>query len=769
MGTGAEPSEPNIERALTWWEELPDIWTPVGWKHHLFRFNVLFNGMISAANGVPLTYNNRTTPWADQGVQLWPAPSSTPTWPARPGEPRDNNLVLQGWQNGAAPVLWSEWVRDGLVLRQDVFAHVPGGKAVESGIEPLFAWIRLTVHDAVEGLPLPDRYGFSLKLNAPYVLAGGMITRYNRRFETERAQYPRALTPEPETYDAAHGWRLLELDGKVRLAVAPGQKCALQFLPNAPTEQDTLIFVEMDAVNGRHVDLLLPMLPEARDVFDGELALGYDAALEEANRFWAARPETAARFDTPEPYVNEAIQRLIDMTEMITEKDPATGHTAMLAGSWKYELLWPTPVSMNTIMLMDIMGYHDEVEQTTAMYKSEQGTIKPPGDHYQLHPGYLASPKTLTSVDWLSDHGAILWTLSQHALLTGRRAFIEEWTPVIVKACEFIQYGRRIEGHGGVPGLLAPGVATDTRAVSQATWNDGWNYKGLTTAVRLLKRIGHPCAAEFADEAEDYKKTFQAALRTAAERAPTWTDAHGAVHHMVPHALSGAQPHEFRHAFYLDTGPLFLVFAGLMDANDDLMQSTLRWFREGPPTKVYRYDSECWQLPSLRHEMSSCEPCYSWNVFHSHQTGDRARFLEGMYSLFAGQISRRTFTACETRGGTYGTIFGALPVYLARLAVIDDQIEEDAIHLLRMMPLAWLRTECEAAFENMPTEFGPITLRARLDDRGNRLRVTFEPQFRETPNRVMVHIPPLAGLSSVTVNGKELDIGETAGPCTITR
>ena len=104
---------------------------------------------------------------------------------------------------------------------------------------------------------------------------------------------------------------------------------------------------------------------------------------------------------------------------------------------------------------------------------------------------------------------------------------------------------------------------------------------------------------------------------------------------------------------------------------DELMRSALRWFREGPPTKVYRYNSECWQLPSLRHEMSSCEPCYSWNVFHSHQLGDRAKYLEGMYSLFTGMISRRTYTACETRGGVHGTIFGALPVYLARLAVID--------------------------------------------------------------------------------------------------
>ena len=72
-----------------------------------------------------------------------------------------------------------------------------------------------------------------------------------------------------------------------------------------------------------------------------------------------------------------------------------------------------------------------------------------------------------------------------------------------------------------------------------------------------------------------------------------------------------------------------------MEARDPLMQDACAWFREGPQHKLYRPDASCWQVPVLIHEMSSCEPCYSWNIFHSWQLGDRERFLEGMYSLFA--------------------------------------------------------------------------------------------------------------------------------------
>src|SRR5690606_23469976 len=122
----------------------------------------------------------------------------------------------------------------------------------------------------------------------------------------------------------------------------------------------------------------------------------------------------------------------------------------------------------------------------------------------------------------------------------------------------------------------------------QGVWSDGWNYKGLTTAVRLLKQLRHPRADEFEREARDYRETFLAAFRKAAAEAKTWTDADGNVHPLVPTSLHGHTEEAERHGFYLDTGPLMLVFAGLLDADDPLMQSALKWFREGPPQRFAR-------------------------------------------------------------------------------------------------------------------------------------------------------------------------------------
>jgi len=55
--------EPNFQIASTWWADLWAFWTPVGWKDHLHRFNVLWDGTILAKPDM----NRRS---GGQGLQL---------------------------------------------------------------------------------------------------------------------------------------------------------------------------------------------------------------------------------------------------------------------------------------------------------------------------------------------------------------------------------------------------------------------------------------------------------------------------------------------------------------------------------------------------------------------------------------------------------------------------------------------------------------------------------------------------------------------------
>jgi hypothetical protein len=153
--------------------------------------------------------------------------------------------------------------------------------------------------------------------------------------------------------------------------------------------------------------------------------------------------------------------------------------------------------------------------------------------------------------------------------------------------------------------------------------------------------------------------------------------------------------------------------------------------------------------------MSSYEPCYSWNIFHSWQAGDRRHFLEGMYSLFAGVYSRQTYSVCEMRGGIAACVHWSPSVFLARLAVIDDEIRPAELHLLRLAPLAWLRTEQPSRFEKIPTCYGPVNLVVKLTDGGKTLDVRFTGTFHTRPDRVVLHAPPVPALEMIRVNGKE--------------
>jgi hypothetical protein len=192
-----------------------------------------------------------------------------------------------------------------------------------------------------------------------------------------------------------------------------------------------------------------------------------------------------------------------------------------------------------------------------------------------------------------------------------------------------------------------------------------------------------------------------------------------------------------------------------MDADDEVMRNILHYFRDGPNHRTFDSAGNFHQPAVLVREMSSCEPCYSWNIYHSWQRGERATFLEGTYSLITGGMSRQTFVSSEHRGGISGTQFVApLAVSLLRLSVIDDEIEPDALRLLRLCPRAWVSSEQESSFRKMPTVFGPVNLRFGLSSDGKTLDVAFDADWRRKPKRIVLHVPPVSGVTHVKLNGK---------------
>src|SRR5262245_7195549 len=234
--TSTRVVEPTFQIASTWWPDLPNIWTPIGWKDHLFRFAVFCNGTPMATPDV--NGNRRASAWQGMGVQIGFAPNCSDWEPLLGAFLRvDDNLITQGWNDCAAPVLWSDFSRDGFLLRQEVFAHITGGGDVQTGIEPLFAWVRLSVRDRIDELQLEDVAGFHLILQSPH-LSATMENREPLVASTKDARYPRSLSLEER--------HLMEENGLVRLAIAPGtDSTSAQWFPPKEDETHSRLHLQM--------------------------------------------------------------------------------------------------------------------------------------------------------------------------------------------------------------------------------------------------------------------------------------------------------------------------------------------------------------------------------------------------------------------------------------------------------------------------------------------------------------------------------------------
>ncbi len=440
--------EPDFEIANTWWPPLENVYTPLGWKNHLFRFNVYYSGVVMARTQ-PEKDVKALDPWCDLGVQVSILPSEKGLDPDRwrggtyqMTTDNGRRWTYQGMLNRPTPVVWNEWRSSfrttiGYVLREEVFVHLRGAKDIETGQEPLFAWIRMSIRD-VNPIMTPEPCHILVRINKPHIFSE-MYRQRNCAMRRTDALYPRRLEMQPYGASDRPGCLILEPSDKVRLGVLSGCATKVRFDQPEGDQQDTNLHIVLPAQKGNYVDLLLPMLPTDRPVFMKEMKLGHDRALAECDDYWSKRPPTAATIDTPEPWINEFLRRSAQYGEIVAQKMPDTGYYTNLTGSQTYARMWATPTTMFDTMLLDTLGYHQAVDRYLEMFRVAQGTVKPPGPTYDLHPGYLGGPESLGTVSWLSDHGAILHAASYHALVTHDGEFLKRWLEPIVKACEWIR------------------------------------------------------------------------------------------------------------------------------------------------------------------------------------------------------------------------------------------------------------------------------------------------------------------------------------------
>ncbi|HPS56229.1 MAG TPA: hypothetical protein PLP05_11590, partial [Sedimentisphaerales bacterium] len=498
--------EPTFAQAKTWWEPMQNVWTPVGWKDHMFRFNVLYNGSVLASPHVILMWTKPATQkYIDKGIMLVPTLAVGDVCDVEPQGDYiftkiDGGIGNQGWNySHQAPVLWTELKKQDFVVTQEVFPHVPGGNQVQTGIEPIFAWIKYVVKDVPQGCT-DGKIKLRIRLSSEFALRTNMIADENMLMKADRRDYHGKLEDVAFETDGEKGSDILEENKTVRLVCLPSTTAEYKLTSSKPDSKDYVLEVAFKAKKGAEAVLLLPMLSYEKDVVSAEMQVGIEKAIKESDKFWQKEMATKTVVDVPDQEINRLIRYSVLLALTASERDPDSGYYTLLTGSGSYDTLWVTPTSYGSHMLLDQLGYYKDVEFYADVFRRTQGSQKAPGPLYEKDEGYFSAPSTMLNIPWLSDNGAVLYTVCKHGLLTNDKEFIDKWIDAIIKSCEFIKRARAATNHDAYKGLLPPGDETDEKTPMQGIWANGWNYKGLCYAVKLLKRIDHPRADEFERE-----------------------------------------------------------------------------------------------------------------------------------------------------------------------------------------------------------------------------------------------------------------------------
>lgn len=741
-------TEPDMQTALSWYPPMKNQYVPLGWKDCLFEFLVTWNGDVVAPTDVIMKKGLEKYHDADaQFGFFWQIGTRLE---CGGNKLHDNEPCRQHYLDGWKPCVITNNYTQGLEITETAFAYNPSFCDLTAGDEPLYMWVAFNVKKVIEILVPEDDVTLYVQITA-HRLRNSMEAG-NNSFNIEPAvSYANKL--------AAEGNMLLQDDGKVRLAVAGEAVISYhEAWENAPwmtKSRCSVAEIKLRLQDGNaQCKLLIPMLPAAKQEMQLQMDMGFDVAMEHTMNYWERDIARGVKLDIPESVPLNTFRSNPWRMLTIAEHNPIYGQYILNNGAFSYDALWPTPSSMSLVWGLDYMGFHEDADKYLEVYRKDQGNTNPPGSYYIKHPGFLSAPDSFVYIRWVNEHGAIMWAAAEHYLLTRDNRFLDRWLPALLKACEWIAVQRQCINHPGEKGIIPPGSATDDAIPGQFIWSDGWLYKGLTSVVSVLEEIGHSEAEKWRQEAEDYKRRFNEIFINTCAVAPQWKASDGKEYPFIPTEITCKHPERNRHAFYLDTGVLFLAFSGILDTNNALFDAALKWFREGPQVKNWRFDGCCWQVPVLYHEMSSCEPCYSWNMEINFLRGDREHFIEGLYALFAGARNTDLFSDIETRNGMFATNFSTpVTFHHFRNGIIYEN--GNILDLLRMLPAAWVKPGDVFEFMDVPTYFGPMGIKVANSNSGKEMDIDLQLPSRNSPEKIYLNIPVFINVGKILLDGME--------------
>ncbi len=459
------------------------------------------------------------------------------------------------------------------------------------------------------------------------------------------------------------------------------------------------------------------------------------AAMEE---YWEGLLSRSATFYVPEKKVTDASRSYLVhllMSQDILSERKVEQHVNRL----HYNRFWLRDSSF-FVSMYEKYGYHDVGRKLLRRFF----------DYQDKNGNFLSQPGQLDG--W----GQSLWALGEHARFTRDKEFARECLPHVKKAVGWLEEVVADDAWGVMP----PTDALDNEMVSgRYTGHNFWALNGLTGAIDICELLSEDeLAAEYRAFREEYRGRFLEALREVAKKRDG----------VIPPGLDvpGGTP----------WGNLLPVYPGkIMDPFDPLVTRTFDDYRQNhmkegvgmwheslhhyltervAQTALVRGEPEkaVHDFYSMLLHTGSCHEGFEWNIY-PWDSRDYCADISGMQ---------------HCNFPPHGWYAADLNILFRNMLVRE---EDDELHLASAISPEWARPGQKIAVENAPTYFGEVSYTMEFKEGGAAFSFKREDRRQNSagPRAVLLHLPYFVETVSVSMDGRELEVGERGvllpGPC----
>ena len=774
--------EQTFERAMN---EIPQLRAP--FQHHPFgRYCPL--GCEGSRQHFALRYNGSllVEKWANKSAGrdtvnlLWNGMSMQYRFASGdfPNFREYENACRQSWDPDGAPVITSVWVDRDIEYTQTAFAAYlredMGEFFSKRGDEDIALFIRFEIrniaHDNRRAHLWLQTLAYEHVDYASSVLsAQGRLVRTEVMASDELAAW--ANRPDvPETFN----WEVKPYErplGRCRIDLGKGIGLAqpLALDKTGPAGVATAFHYQSD-LDGGETDVVTFIIPYCTLREESELrtlaSLDYGAKLEEVRRFWTGYADSGMQISIPDKMIEDFYSVVPVHIAMSVQKDPGTGKYIVPAATWGYGVCGNEAVIQ--IRQLDYRGHHKQAEQYLDGLILMQGAIDLNGN-FRSREGALPgvafyNGKPLGGTYYNTDHGYILWALSEHYFMTRDKEWLRRVAPNIMAGCDFVireRQATKVERSGErVPdyGLLPAGQLEDNEEWRYWFAVNSHAYLGIKWAAEALAEIDHPDASNLADEAGSYKSDILTAIERAQVESPVVTLPDNT---SIPHVptrtdIRGPEWGWFREGAY---GPLHMVDAHVLEPNDERVTWTMKYLEDLVyPTRDLGRPIDIEKLWFSQAGITIQANLLNNGVAYVRRD-EPEHAVRALFNDFAASIYRDVLVFTEHPvvqlsrgvGPYYKTPDECGFLNLLRACMVIE--EGNTLYLAKAAPASWFRAGETVELRDGATWFGPVSYRVEVND--DSIEAHVRPPRRNPPSKLALRLRRADGkpVKSVTVNG----------------